>query len=271
MIAAAIVVFREVLEAALIVCVILAVVRGVKGAFRMIFAGMGLGVLGSVVVAAGTGALSQAFQGNGQELFGAAVLFSVVGLLAWHIVWMQKHGRELVHDMHVVGADVRDGKRPLFALTTVVALAVLREGSEVVLFLQGMMAAGHAGSVALGFALGLAGGIAAGLVLYMGFVKLPIAQMFKLTNILLSLIAAGMAARGAGKLIQAGYLPSLFDPVWDTSHVVSEESVPGQFLTALVGYMAQPSAMQLLFYGVTVAAIATLAMMQKKKEAVVRA
>lgn len=267
MLAAAIVVFREVLEAALVVCVILAVVRGVKGAARMILAGIGLGALGSCILALFTNQLAAAFSGNGQEIFGAVVMFTVVALLTWHIVWMQKHGRELVHDMQKIGAEVRDGKRPILALGAVVALAVLREGSEIVLFLQGLMASGQVASVMAGFFIGLAAGAACGFVLYLGFVKLPVAQMFKLTNFLLALIAAGMAARGAGKLIQAGYLPALFQPVWNTSHVLPEESVPGQFLSALVGYMAAPSAMQLLFYGVTIVTIAALVFVQKHKAA----
>jgi high-affinity iron transporter len=264
MLAAAIVVFREVLEAALVVCVILAAVRGVKGAFPRIFGGIGLGVLGSMIVALFTGQLSQTFAGTGQELFGAAVLFTVTGLLSWHIIWMHKHGREMMHDMQKIGAEVRDGTRPMIALVSAVALAVLREGSEIVLFLHGMMTSSPAMTVLGGFALGLSGGVAAGFVLYLGFVKLPLKQLFRATNVLLALIAAGMAARGAGKLIQAGYLPSLMDPVWNTSQVLPEEGLAGQFLHALVGYMEQPSGMQLLFYAVTIATITLLAKALKK-------
>jgi high-affinity iron transporter len=264
MLAAAIVVFREVLEAALVVCVILAALRGVKGGFTNIFGGIGLGVLGSLLVALFTEQLAQAFAGHGQELFGAAVLFTVTGLLAWHIIWMHKHGREMMQDMQKMSAEVREGTRPMIALVIAVALAVLREGSEIVLFLYGMMTSGKTGDVLGGLALGLSGGIAAGFVLYLGFVKLPLKQLFRATNVLLALIAAGMAARGAGKLIQAGYIPPLMDPVWNTSQVLPEEGLVGQFLHALVGYMEQPSGMQLVFYGVTIATITLLAMAQKK-------
>ncbi|MBI3420120.1 MAG: FTR1 family protein [Proteobacteria bacterium] len=270
MFAAAIVVFREVLEAALVVCVILAAVRGVTGAFRMIFGGMGLGVLGSMAVALFTEGLASAFAGNGQEIFAAVILFTVVALLTWHIVWMQKHGREMVHDMHKIGAEVREGKRPIIVLAGVVALAVMREGSEVVLFLEGLIQSNHAPGVLAGFFLGLAGGVACGAILYWGFLKLPVAQMFRLTNVLLALIASGMAAKGAGKLIQAGYLPSLLDPVWDSSAALPEDGVIGQFLSALVGYMATPSAMQLIFYGVCLSLISALVLWHKRKEAPAR-
>lgn len=264
MFAAAIIVFREVLEAALIVSVILAATKGVDNRLKMIFGGVGAGIIGSFIVALFTTQLSNAFSGFGQELFHAAIMFSVVGLLSWHIIWMQKHGREMVCEMKEVGAAVVAGRKSLFALTAVVALAVLREGSEVVLFLQGMAAAGDVQNVMGGLLLGLATGIGAGWLLYLGFLKLSLKHLFSTTNIVLMLIAAGMAARGADKLIQAGFLPSLYDNVWDSSAVLPEASLPGQFLTALVGYIAQPNAMQLVFYGVTVAAILILLRMQKQ-------
>ncbi len=265
MFAAAIIVFREVLEAALIVSVILAATKGVHNRLQMIFGGVAAGCIGSCLVAMFTTQLSGAFSGLGQELFHAGIMFTVVGLLSWHIIWMQKHGREMVCEMKEVGAAVVAGRKSLFALATVVALAVLREGSEVVLFLQGMAAAGDVQNLLLGLLLGLATGIIAGWLLYIGFLKLSLKHLFSATNVVLMLIAAGMAARGADKLIQAGFLPSLYDNVWDSSAILPEASLPGQFLAALVGYIAQPNAMQLVFYGVTVAVILILLRMQKQQ------
>jgi high-affinity iron transporter len=263
MLAAAIIVFREVLEAALIVSVILAATKGLQGRLKMIFGGVGAGIIGSCIVALFTAQLSDAFSGFGQELFHAAIMFTVVGLLAWHIVWMQKHGREMVCEMKEIGAEVMAGKKSLFALAAVVALAVLREGSEIVLFIQGMMASGAMQDVMGGLVLGIACGSLAGWLLYIGFLKLSLKHLFSTTNIVLMLIAAGMAARGADKLIQAGVIPSLYDNVWDSSSVLPEASLPGQFLTALVGYIAQPSAMQIVFYVTTVAAILLMLRLQK--------
>lgn len=266
MFAAALVVFREVLEAALIVCVILAATKGVKKRGLYIFFGCMAGAVGSVLLALFTSEISGAFEGMGQELFGALVMFLVVGLLAWHIVWMQRHGRELVAEMKSVGAAVASGKKPLFILSSAVCLAVLREGGEVVLFLAGMASSGMDQFTILGgLAFGLASGIAAGAIVYWGFMRLPLGTLFNATNILLLLIAAGMAARGAGKLIQAGILPALHEPVWDTSAFLPEKSLPGEFLGTLVGYMAAPSAMQLIFYAVTVAVIVALLLAEKGK------
>ncbi|NDE89821.1 MAG: iron permease [Alphaproteobacteria bacterium] len=264
MLGIAVIVFREVLEAALIVSVILAATRGVHNRLAMIGGGVAAGCIGSWIVAFFTAQLSNAFAGNGQELLHAGIMFTVVGLLAWHVIWMQSHGREMVHEMKDIGAAVVAGKKPLLALAIVVALAVLREGSEVVLFVQGMMASGAQQDVAVGFVLGLFTGVLIGAFLYAGFVKLSLKHLFSTTNIVLILIAAGMAARGSDKLIQAGFIPSLYDRVWDSSALLPETSVPGQLLSALVGYIAQPNAMQLVFYGVTVTCISALLYMQKK-------
>ncbi len=264
MLAAAVIVFREVLEAALIVSVILAATKGLHNRLAMIFGGVAAGCVGSGIVAMFTAQLSGAFSGFGQELFNAAIMFTVVGLLAWHIVWMQKHGREMVCEMREVSAEVVSGKKSLFALAAVVALAVLREGSEIVLFVQGMMASGGTHDVLSGLGLGLGSGILAAWLLYIGFLKLSLKHLFSTTNMVLMLIAAGMAARGADKLVQAGFIPSLYDNVWDSSAILPESSLPGQFLTALVGYIAQPNAMQIVFYVATVVAILLMLRMQKQ-------
>src|SRR5213079_2361407 len=119
--------------------------------------GVAGGVLGACVFAAFAGALSSAFSGVGQELFNAAVLSVAVVMLTWHNVWMSRHGRELAAEMRAAGEAVVKGRSSLAALAIVVGVAVLREGSEVVLFLYGIAASGgtSASSVFIGGVLGL--------------------------------------------------------------------------------------------------------------------
>src|SRR5690242_10681816 len=140
MLGALVIVFREVLEAGLIVGIVMAATRGVAGRGRWIGIGIGGGVLGAAFVAFFAGAISQAFQGAGQELFNAAVLATAVVMLMWHNAWMARHGREIAAEMRNIGTAVSEGAKPLTALAIVVGVAVLREGSEVVLFLYGIMA-----------------------------------------------------------------------------------------------------------------------------------
>lgn len=253
MMATAIIVLREVLEAALIVGLVLAATRGVPRRGLWVAAGILGGALGAAIVAGFAGSIAAAASGMGQEIFNAAILFAATLMLVWHTVWMSSHGREIAARMSAVGTAVREGERPLYAVAIVIALAVLREGSEIVLFLYGIAAAGGGVLPMLsGGLLGLAGGAAMGAALYLGLLRIPTRYLFALTTWLIVLLAAGMAAQGAGYLSQAGLLPSLGRALWDSSAVLSERSLAGQALHVLVGYVARPSGIQLAFYAATI-------------------
>jgi high-affinity iron transporter len=252
MLATLILVFREVLEAALIVSIVAAATRGVPGRAGWIGGGIALGVVGACLVALFAGAIADTMSGMGQEWFNAGVLLAAVVMIGWHVIWMSRHSRELTAQMKAVGADVSSGHRPLTALLIVVAIAVLREGSEVVLFGYGLFAGGSSvGSLVLGGVLGLAGGIALGFALYFGMLAIPMRHLFSTTNGLLVLLAAGMASSAAGKLVQADALPTLVDTLWDSSWLLSDDGWLGRALHVLVGYTAQPSGIQLVFYAAT--------------------
>lgn len=253
MLASLLLVFREVLEAALIVSVVAAATRSVIGRERWISAGIALGVLGALLVALFANQIANAMSGMGQEWFNAGVLLAAVVMIGWHVVWMARHGRELASQMRSVGNEVSNGQRPMTALLVVIALAVLREGSEVVLFGYGLMAGGSdVAPVISGGVLGLLCGVALGYAMYAGLLKIPMRHFFSATNALMVLLAAGLAASAAGYLVQADVLPALIDPVWDTSSLLGDDSFLGKTLHVLVGYSATPSAMQLTFYGTTV-------------------
>jgi high-affinity iron transporter len=260
MLAAALIVFREVLEAALIIGIVLAASRGVRRRGLWVAGGIGAGIMGSLLVAGFAGEIANALAGIGQEVFNAAVLFSAVAMLGWHNIWMGRHGRELAVEAGDVGKLVLAGERPLYVLAVAVGLAVLREGSELVLFLYSIAAANNATAAqsATGFALGLAGGSAVGALLYFGLLRIPLRHLFAVTSALILLLAAGMAAQGAAFLVQADLLPALGEAVWDTSFILSETSLLGQVLHALIGYVAQPAGIQLVFYAATIAVIGSL-------------
>ncbi len=257
MLGAALIVFREVLEAALIVGIVAAATRGIPGRGRWIATGLALGIVGSIMVAFGAEALSSLAEGMGQELFNATILGIAVVMLAWHNIWMQVHGRELSANAKKVGGDIRNGAKELSVLALVVLIAVLREGSETVLFLYGIALSGGSspGTMITGGIVGLAGGIAVGWMLFAGLLRIPVKHFFTATSVLVLLLAAGMASQAARFLIQADVIPSLASPLWDTSAIVSNSSLAGKALTGIVGYDAQPAAMQVMFFVAVAAAI----------------
>ncbi len=260
MLGALIIVFREVIEAGIIVGIVMAVTRGVAGSRLMAAAGVAAGVVGASLVAAFASALADALDGVGQELFNAAILALAVCMLAWHNIWMASHGRQLAADARQLGQDVRSGVRPLFALAIVVAVAVMREGSEVALFLYGLVAAGGttARDLLIGSALGLAAGVGVSAVTYFGLVTIPARSLFAVTGALITFLAAGLAAQSANFLQEAGVVTLGGETVWNTSAILSDASLLGRVLHTLIGYSDQPSLLQVVVYGLTLATIFAL-------------
>lgn len=260
MMATALIVFREVLEAALIVTIVLAATKGVARRGRHVVYGVGCGLAGALVIALFSGAIADFAEGIGQELLNAIILFSAVGLLGWHNVWMRRHGRELARQMSKMGREVAEGESPLHVLSIVVGLAVLREGAEVVLFLYGVAAGGmgSGSSMVAGGVLGIAMGVAVGALMYTGLVRISQRHLFAVTGALILLVAAGMAAQAAGFLAQAGLLPELVRTVWDTSGIVPEHGIFGQLLHVFTGYQDRPSGIEVLFYVATILIIGGL-------------
>lgn len=259
MLGSAIIVFRETLEAALIIGIIAAATRLIPSRKSWILAGIGAGILGSLVVASLTGRIAEMAEGVGQELFNASILGLATLMLAWHNIWMARHGAQMARDAKLLGQDIASGNREMSALALVIMLAILREGSETALFLYGLMTGGEESlaAVAGGGAIGLLLGVVAGYGLYAGFLQIPVRLFFTATSGLILLLAAAMASQMARFLVQADLLPSLVNPLWDTSWLLANGSLAGRFLHTLVGYEAMPSGMQAAFYLATAILIVT--------------
>lgn len=241
---------REVLEAGLIVSIVTAAVAGVPGRAAYIGGGVAAGAIGALLLAVFGGALSAALAGMGREVFTITVLCLAVVMLTWHILWMTRHGREIALKMRAAGSAVAAGDASLLSLAVVVAIAVLREGSELVLFVYGIAVASNEPAVSLlaGVAVGIACGAAVSVLLYRGLVFIPMRYFFSVTNAMIALLAAGMAGQVAARLGRLHVLPTLGDQVWDTSWLLADRSLVGSALRALFGYASRPSGIQVLAY-----------------------
>lgn len=250
MFAAALIVFRESLEASLIISIMAAATLGIAGRSRWILGGVLAGLAGAALVASSMEFISNLASGVGQEIFNAAVLTLAVGMLAWHNIWMSVHGREMATQAQSAARAVKDGSSARSVIFVVVALAVLREGSETVLFLYGLATGSDNGlrTTLTGGAAGLAAGVAVGGLLYAGLLRIPLKWFFSITGVLVLLLAASMGSQVARFLVQADWLPSLGAPLWDSSELLSQSSALGTLLHGLVGYDAQPAGMQIVFY-----------------------
>lgn len=260
MLATLIIVFREVIEAGLVIGIVLAATRGVPRRGLWVGGGITGGVAGACLVAAFAGAIANMMAGAGQELFNASVMAIAVLMLTGHNVWMAREGRHIAQEMQSLGDDVVTGRRSLKALAIVISIAVLREGSEIVLFLYGIALSAGNGvfSMFIGGAIGLALGAGISALMYFGLMRIPTRHLFAVTSWLIALLAAGMASQAIVFLQQAGLVTVLSRVVWDTSGVLSDGSLAGKALHTLIGYADRPTGIQLVVYAATLVMIFTL-------------
>lgn len=264
----AIIFFREVFEIVLILGIVLAATRGLPGRRKWIALGFAGGLLGSTLVAAFTDSISMLAEGMGQEIFNAAVLAVAALFIGWTVLWMKRHAREMKAQFTRLGQAVASGDMPFYSLSLVIALAILREGSEMVLFSYGMIASGQsAASIAAGAAIGLLGGSVLGVLIYKGLITISPRYFLQITGWLLVLLVAGMMSQATEQLIAAGYFEKFSGTVWNTAWLIRDDSMVGETLGILLGYTSEPSKAQIFAYALTLLLLAGLIKLTESKSA----
>ena len=253
MFSSAIIFFREVFEIVLIVGIVLAATRGLPGRAKWIYLGFAGGIAGAGLIALFTNEISNMAEGLGQELFNAAILFTAAFFIGWTVVWIQRHAREMKAHFTRVGEAVKSGDVPFYSLSLVIAVAVLREGAEMVLFSYGMLAAGQTTVLELftGAMLGLVGGLILSLLIYKGLISISPRHFLKVTGALLVLLVAGLASQGVGMLVAAGYFESMSATAWNSAWLIPNDGILGETLGVLIGYTAYPTYAHLIAFGGT--------------------
>jgi high-affinity iron transporter len=245
--------WRETLEAALVVGILLTYVArsGQRRAVRYVWLGSAAAVLAAIVCASASGGAMSMLDGETQETMQALIVFGAVGVLSWMVVWMHRNSRSIRGDLHRQADSVLATGR-LIGLAAIAFVAVFREGVEMVLFLWGV--AVQRGAQLAAMPVVAAGFVGAGLAVasawlfLRGFAFLSLRTFFRTTGVLLLLVAAGLLTSGVNKLIGLGYLPPLVPQVWNTSWLVRDGSPLGAVLGALVGYRSRPSLLEVLAF-----------------------
>lgn len=247
-----VIVFREILEISLIIGILALATSGVKGRYKYILFGLLLGILGSVVLAFSMDQISESFDGSGQEIFNGTILLLASLMIGWTVIWMTQHAKKISAHLKQLGKRVIDGKEPIYALIPITALSVLREGIEIVLFSYGAFVSGQdIAELVLGGMTGLLVGIIAGFALYLGLLKMLGKYFFTVTSWILIFLSAGMASASVGFFSSAGIVSEL-GILWNSSSLIRQESLIGQILHALFGYVDKPSITQALVYLIVV-------------------
>ena len=249
--------FREGLEAALIISIVLGVV--VKLERRRLIPVVWLGAAGGMVLSLLlAGVLFQAgleLEGASEELFEAVTMLLAAGVLTWMVFWMRNESGGL-RDRVETTVSQGEGRWQVFLISF---LAVLREGVELALFLLAAGFANNSRQVIPGATLGLAAAALTGLLWFRSSNRLSLRRFFQVTNILLLLFAAGLFALGVHALIELRWLPGLIEPLYDLTAILPESSPLGTLLSALFGYRQAPALLEVAaFWGYLVALSAIL-------------
>jgi len=249
------IVFRETLEAALFVGIIAATTRGVMNRTRWLSFGVAAGALGSVLMALAMGQMSSWANGIGQDIVTACILSISLCMLSWHCIWVSPNSHQMIQDAKQIGTSTAQGNQTLWALAIAVALSVLREGAETVLFVAGLMTGSSEsqGLLISSVAIGLAMGAFAGWLIYKGLGQVKPQRLFAVSYILILMLAGSLASQLAKTANQADWISLFGEHAWDISSLLPNDSAIGRVLHGVLGFDASPTQLQVLFYlGTTV-------------------
>ena len=261
MLATLIIVFREIIEAGLVVGIVLAATHGVARRGLWVALGVAAGVAGACLVAAFAGSIAHSMAGAGQELFNATIMAIAVVMLASHNVWMARQGRRIAARNEVAGGGCgRAATAPWrhwrwWWASRCCAKARRSCCSSTA---SPCPAGNTAASMYAGGAIGFALGAVVSALMYFGLLRIPARHLFAVTSWLIALLAAGMAAQAVVFLQQAGLVTVLSHALWNSSSLVSDGSLAGKTLHTLIGYTDRPTGIQLIAYLGTLATIFTL-------------
>ncbi|MAA65448.1 MAG: FTR1 family iron permease [Alteromonadaceae bacterium] len=240
------VVWRESIEALLVVGILYSWLKqtGATGAMRYLWMGVGGGVLMALGLAAALLGMQQFLSGSGQDIFMLVLMLVATGLIVHMVLWMRRHGRHLHSHLTSQTRQALEN-RSFWSIAALVAIAIGREGSETVIFLYGTSFAQQTaqdwtvftGAVLL--ALALAGASYA--LLQLGRRWLSWRYFFKITEIMLLLLASALLLSAVDRMMALGWLPTGIDPLWDSSGLLDDGSRLGGVVSALTGYRAYPA------------------------------
>jgi high-affinity iron transporter len=243
-------VFREVFEISILLSIFLFYTKDLAKRKRYIIAGFSIGLIGSVLIALFAAQITNLLDGSGQEIMNIIILSISILMISWTIIWMGQNSKEIVNKIKHTSIKVTSGEQPKIILASFIAVTILREGAEIIMFISGIYASGtDSFNIILGSLIGLALGSFVGVAVYLGFFKIPTHIVFRVTSFLLILLASGLSAKLATMLSQADLVESFNQQIWDSSWLIDSDSLAGVVIANFFGYYsATPSYLEIIFY-----------------------
>lgn len=245
----AIIIFRECLEIALLLGVILASTSHIKNSRIYVIMGAMTGIVLASIFAFFIRTVTTVYGTYGDEIFDSGVILLTVVIISWTVVWMQGYTQKIKNNLGKLAEKITTNNASKTLLVAIVASTIFREGAEIILLVYGISSASlSASEYVIGLVIGSISGFIVGVVIYTGLIKLAGKYIFKVSTILLILIAAGLASEAAGILTSVGVIEMYRETLWDTSWLIDNNSIIGKLLHITVGYDSKPNGMQIIFY-----------------------
>ena len=258
MFAAGLITFRETLEAALVVGILLSFLYKThqpllkKYVWLGVFFGVGFSIILSILLKVFFGGLS----GTSEQLFEGILMFVTAGFLTWMILWVHRQKGMAKKIEEKAAYHIATGF-PL-GLTLLTFTSVMREGVETALYLQAVSSLGG-GNQLLGAGVGIVIALAIGYGIFRFSVRMNLIRLLKISGAVLLLFAAGLVAHGVHEFQEIGLLPIFsFDPMINISHILDNNSFIGSLLRTLFGYTAKPTMLELFAYSIYIFIIFSL-------------
>ena len=241
--------FREGLEAALIIGIVLSALNKMnhQKLNSAVWIGISSAIGVCVLVALGLNWLSVEFEGRGEQLFEGITMILAASVITWIVFWMRNQSLAVKQKIEFSLNNISEGKgrRALFLLAF---FAVIREGIELILFLLAIRLNTNPFQVMLGASLGLISAVLIGWLVFNSTRNLSLERFFRSTNILLAFFSAGLVSQGIHEFNELGWIPVIVENIWDLNAFIPDQSIVGQFLKALFGYTSSPSPSQTIGY-----------------------
>lgn len=266
------IIWRESVEALLVVGILEAWLSSRDEATRragrrFLWSGVAAGILGAFALAWILTVFDDALPEDGRQIFQTTMVLLAAGLIVQMVLWMRRNGRTLKRDMETALSGAATERR-WWGVFTLAMLAVLREGSETVVFLWGSLAGRPLGALAapgVAALVGFAAAVATFLLLQLGGRLLSWRLFFRVTEVMLLCLAAALLVTGVGGLADLGWLPT-WGRAWDTSRLLPDSGLFGGLLAALTGYRARPTILEVVVFGLYWLAILRLVLAPVRTE-----
>lgn len=260
------IVFRETLEAGLIIGIILTLLAHLKQKryFPHVIGSSSLAILVSLIAGFFLMSLTGSVQGAMQKLVEGGISLAACGVLTYMVFWMDRQAKRIKSEIETQ-IEVAMSRSEYFILISLPFLAIFREGAETVLFLSAMAAKDPQNVSWMGALFGFLLAALISLIIFVGGKKVPLKPLFRVTSVFLLFIAAGLLAYGIHELEEAGIIPLIYGQVWNINHILNEKEGIGAFLKALFGYNGNPSLLEVLSYVVYLVAVYFLLMRDPAK------